>query len=272
MIIAYWNTQRASAVASRNLEPKARSLWCCQQIGQWIHRCMEAHEMSPALIFLSEVSQGGGELAAFLTRLTGYPTRYIATSDKNGNASPCSFLVMWRQDLTPELKIIGASSKRPMVRARLEDLTVAAVHIVANPEKAPDEILDAIYNLHDESQPTALIGDMNFAWDRLNETRPGLNKSLSAEVRRLYGWTPVHPSLLATYGKNVQNQGVVTRILDYMWKSGDVSRVETMAPIPNYNQWMQIDHAPIAYRISRNDEDELMTDDEDDWADVAGVG
>ncbi|MBN8468082.1 hypothetical protein JYJ95_16295 [Corallococcus exiguus] len=271
MIIAYWNTQRASGLASRNLEPQARCLWCCQQIGQWILRTINAHQLRPSLIFLSEVSQGGGALAPYLTALTGYPARYIAVGDRNANASPCSFIVMWREDLNPEIEIVGVSQKRPMVRVRLPELTVGAVHIIANPDKAPDEIFGDIADLDHESQPAVLIGDMNYSWSRLKEAQPGTSTSLAAEIDRLFDWTPVHPDLQATFGKYTETRGLVTQVLDYMWKSRDVSRIETLAPYPNYNQWRQIDHAPIAYHVFRNDEDELMTDDEDDWGDDARV-
>ncbi|NPC71512.1 endonuclease/exonuclease/phosphatase family protein [Corallococcus sp. AB004] len=271
MIIAYWNTQRASGLTSRKLEPQARCMWCCQQIVQWIIRTINAHQLRPSLIFLSEVSQGGGALAAYLTDKTGYPARYIAVGDRNDNASPCSFIVMWREDLKPEIEIVGVSQKRPMVRVRLEDLTVGAVHIIANPDKAPDEIFGDIAELHGESQPAVLIGDMNYAWSRLKEAQPGTSTSLAAEIKRLFEWTPVFPSLDATFGKYTETLGLVTQVLDYMWKSETVSRVETVPPYPGYRKWTMIDHAPIAYHVFQNDEDELMTDDEDDWGDDARI-
>ncbi|NNB94605.1 endonuclease/exonuclease/phosphatase family protein [Corallococcus exiguus] len=270
MIIAYWNTQRASGLRSRNLEPQARCLWCCQQILQWILATINTHQAVPSLIFLSEVSQGGGELAAYLNSFGGgYRARYIAAGDRNNNASPCSFIVMWQEELNPEIKIIGISQRRPLVRVRMRDLTVGGVHIIANSEKAPDEILDDIAELHSEPHPAVLIGDMNYAWSSLDQARTGNPESLEDEVDYLYDWEPVHPQLQATFGKVSETGGFRTQILDYLWKSEDVSRIEAMPPFPGYNQWTQIDHAPIAYRIHLNDEDELMTDEEDEMGDDA---
>ncbi|QAT85460.1 hypothetical protein EJ065_3900 [Corallococcus coralloides] len=271
MIIAYWNTQRASGLRSRDLEPQARCLWCCQQILQWIIQTINAHQAVPSLIFLSEVSQGGGALAAYLGSLSGYQARYIAAGDRNNNASPCSFIVMWLEELHPEIEIVGVSQKRPMVRVRLRGLTVGGVHIIANSDKAPDEIFGDITELHGEQNPAVLIGDMNYPWSSLDKAQPGNSQSLEDEIDYLYDWEPVHPRLHATYGKILETGGLRTQVLDYLWKSEDVSRIEAMPPIPGYNQWTQIDHAPIAYRIHLNDENEMMSDVEDELGDDVRV-
>ncbi|CAM4310153.1 hypothetical protein [Corallococcus exiguus] len=269
MIVAYWNTQRASGLRSRNLEPQARCLWCCQQIVQWIIETIDSHQAMPSLIFLSEVSQGGGELAAYLGTTSGYQARYFAAGDRNNNASPCSFIVMWLEELKPEIAIIGASTRRPMVRVKLRDLTVGGVHIIANSDKAPDEILDDIHELEMERRPAVLIGDMNYPWSSLDKARHGNPKSLEDEVDYLYDWEPVHPHLQATFGKITETGAFRTQLLDYLWKSEDISRIEALPPYPGYNQWTLIDHAPIAYRIHLNDEDELMSDVEDEMGDDA---
>ncbi|WP_426750264.1 endonuclease/exonuclease/phosphatase family protein [Myxococcus sp. Y35] len=268
MIIAYWNTQRASGLASANQNARARCVWCCEQILRWIIATAETHQALPSLIFLAEVSQGGGELAAYLNTTYSYRARYIPAGDKNNNPSPCSFIVMWQETLNPEIKVVGASQRRPVLRVRLDDLTVGAVHIIANPSKAPDEIYGDITELNDEDQPAVLIGDMNYAWDRLFEPQIGNPGGFAQEIKNHFRWKPVPPGLQATYGRRSPEAGrTQTQILDYLWKSPDVSRIEAMPPIPGYNQWTLIDHAPIAYRIHLNDEDELMSEAEDEMDD-----
>ncbi|MBZ4334463.1 hypothetical protein [Corallococcus sp. AS-1-12] len=244
-------------------------MWCCQQILQWIIATANAHQALPSLIFLSEVSQGGGALAEYLGSAGGYRARYIAAGDRNDNASPCSFIVMWQEELNPEIEIVGVSQRRPMVRVRLRDLTVGGVHIIANSDKAPEEIFGDITELHTEPNPAVLIGDMNFPWTRLDKAQPGDSQSLEDEIADLYDWEPVHPRLQATFGKVSETGGFRTQILDYLWKSEDISRIDAMPPFPGYNQWTMIDHAPIAYRIHLNDEDELMSDGEDEMGDDA---
>jgi endonuclease/exonuclease/phosphatase family metal-dependent hydrolase len=264
VIIAYWNTERASGLESRNLGPQVRCLWCCQQLLQWVRDTYLAHQELPSLIFLTEVSQGGGPMSAYLDSVSGYRARYIPAGDRNNNPSPCSYIIMWRDTLNPEIKVIGASQKRPVLRVRVHGLTVGGVHIIANQLKAPDEIFGDIAELHMEQRPAVLIGDMNYAWEQLDKAQPGKRESFEDEIEELFDWTPVHPRLEATHGRHSRETGELrTQILDYLWKSEDVTRIEPMPPIPGYNQWTQIDHAPIAYRIHLNDEDEVMSEEED---------
>ncbi|ATB46562.1 endonuclease/exonuclease/phosphatase family protein [Corallococcus macrosporus] len=256
MIVAYWNTQRASGLESSAEGPQSRCIWCCEQLLRWIHDTVRAHQAVPSLIFLSEVSQGGGPMAAFLSRVSGYQARYIPAGDRNNNPSPCSYIIMWREELNPRIEVVGASQKRPVLRVRVRGLTVGGVHIIANRQQAPDEIFGDIAELNQEQQPAVLLGDMNYPWEQLagSAYQPGL----SGEIKDLFDWTPVNPGLLATYGKQKKSGALKTETLDYLWRSSDVSRIEAIPPIPGYNQWRMIDHAPIAYRIHLNGEDEVM--------------
>jgi hypothetical protein len=226
MIVGYWNIQRASNPSG------ARWGYVDSVVTPWIYGDLDVPV--PDLLVLSEVAQTGGQLAANLNGKFGYhEARYVPVSDKNGNPSPCSFIVLGPRPL-PQVTPVGRSPKRPAVTIDCGELVVAAVHLIAsNRERALDEAFTfCAENAERDGQRTLVIGDMNYDFGKLNsfDTRP---------FGQL-GFEPVSPGMGMTFKSG--------QVYDYVWVNAGL-RPHPEPPLPTYNRWAIIDHAPIAYEI-----------------------
>jgi hypothetical protein len=253
MIVGAWNIQRAAGIASASDRAQARAQWAALHVERWIITSELADNPLPDLMILTEVSQGGGEMAAyFMNRLPAYEARFVEAGDRNNNVSPCSFLVLWRRAIG-NVRIVptGGHSKRPMVKVYCPLGLVAGVHIIAsNREKAEEEILDALTELDNETDhATMLIGDMNFPWNNLTDRGFGGAASLLQQGRDV-GFRPIAPGPTPTYGGYDRTTGQLrTSTLDYAWFERAITTVAATPPIPGYAAWTTIDHAPIAYDV-----------------------
>ncbi len=253
MIVGTWNIERAAGIESRDLGARARAQQAATMMVNWILECARREE-PVGLLFLTEVSQGGGEMAAYLMgQLPDYNARYVPAPDRNYNPSPCSFMVLWHRELENsfggiDIEPTGATTRRPMVKVRLSFGMFAGVHIIANEEEAPHEIAVALTEIAWE-RPALMIGDMNYPYDKLNEGTI-YNPSLADTIYQQLGFTPYSPDLRATWGRHNHTTGILrTKVFDYVWAKG-VGDLQARPPINNYQQWTFIDHAPIAYSMN----------------------
>lgn len=84
-------------------------------------------------------------------------------------------------------------------------------------------------------QPSMVLGDMNF---RLDHLTPAV---MAPFTRAPLNFTASPPGMPATYKGGY--------VLDYCLSEPGVAATQ-VTPFPGYSDWEDIDHAPIAYRIS----------------------
>lgn len=222
MMIGFWNIYRKTSYANSMGE------YTVDFIKQWMK------DTPLDVLVLAEVERDYRPFIAHMRK--SWPTygiEYVPCANSVGAAGPCSFIYLisnmgWR------VEPVGNGTQRPILMITTPHLVVAAVHIIANSDEAPDEILTACDELIAREQPGLLVGDMNYPFGDLPRfDQQGL-------VDR--GFARVDPGMGQTFKGG--------QVLDYAFRGATVGNIEPKPPAPLYDDWVNVDHAPIAYQVT----------------------
>jgi len=222
-LVGFWNIQRASNPERERFE------FVGSLIEEWVNGKLDAP--APELLVLAEVTQTGESMAAWLLGFGGYEAEYIAVGGKKDRdaPSPCSFLVFGRRPL-PRARPTGDASVRPMIKLRVGNVTVAALHNAARGEPAKEETLIACEENRDGA--SLILGDINYDLRDIGSTE-------RREFAR-YRFAPQDPGMGMTFRSG--------KVFDYALTNPGVHAV-ARPPVRGYDAWDIVDHAPIAYEF-----------------------
>lgn len=238
MKIGFWNIQRATNPDSLRT----------QIMGDVLLNWLNDHK--PSVVVLCEVTQTGKELEGEINPILfkyGYIAKYIEVPGvKNKDkVSPCSFMVVRQLDLSDwaEPKAVGATTRRPYIRMRVDGIAIGACHAIAIPSMALEEAqVFADDVLGGKEEQAILIGDMNSDFNEKTEFDDYLFQLKLSRYQ---------PGLKHTHLNQTEKKAA---ILDYAWATNGLKL--TACPIDkgyddlNYIGWADIDHAPIQYDVS----------------------
>ncbi len=245
--IAAWNTQRASNPDAILRSAKKRFEYVARRLLEYLRT-----DAPPDLFFLSEVTQAG---PYFALAFNAHPSlgrhhkaEFFATRDVRGRASPCSFLLISPKGIDIDAELVGGpTTRRPYLRVRLQGLTIACVHLVANSEESGDEAAAMLGDLvSGERGGTELmmIGDMNLEF---RDAAASLRN-----VARGVRFVPINPGVSVTYSRLVTTgpkRRVVEKVIDYAIRSGSVSARADLYWARGRHTFSMVDHAPVFYII-----------------------
>jgi len=247
--VAAWNIQRASNPGAEVRASQKRFEYVSRRLLEYLRT-----PVRPDLFFLSEVTQAGPAMAvAFNTHPNlgrDFKAEYFATRDRNGRASPCSFILISPRGVDIDADAVGGrATRRPYLRVRLAGLTLAGVHLIANRRDAGDEITTMLGDLVAAEHANAglmLIGDMN-------QDFAGLTPAMLNAAQNVR-FTPVDPGIDVTYerlsmSENRSRKRLVQRKIDYAICSDDVVARADPFWANQRHAFSVIDHAPVFYQV-----------------------
>jgi hypothetical protein len=228
MKIGFWNIERSGNLGSSTMSSRDRAGLLVAHLNGWLKSAV-----APDVLIMCEATSGGSE---FILKEVGkagpYHAEYVRVRDKNGNTSPCSFIVVAKRGYWRGCDPIGATTKRPYIKLDTGDLIVAGCHILAERgENSASEIFAMAADLSGEKKACVLIGDMNYLYDE--------------DAKIGGGWAKVEPGIPATHKSHSSKPGSV---IDYAWVDPRVGKCKPVV-VMNYTDWDTIDHAPICYDV-----------------------
>lgn len=222
MIVGFWNTFRKTSMRSNGL-------YTLDFIKQWMA------ETPLDILVLAEVTQDYQPIVARMQALwRTHRIDYVPCADSADGVSPCSFIYMVSNPLFSEVTPTGSDTRRPILMIPTANLIVGAVHIAADRDEAPEEILTACDEINHEDRPSLLIGDMNYPF---SSAFPSSEEEYLGDLE----FERVPPGMQATFKSG--------EILDYAFRSANVANIDPVPFAPGYCDWENVDHAPIAYEV-----------------------